>query len=347
VTGDSQAGAAGQDAAPVMQLCATIESMMAAQVIGTAARLGLADQLAQGPKSAGETVRAIGADPGLGRRFLLACVSVGLLTETEPGLFALTPAGECLRSDGQSLRDLAIATTSPGFWLPMGRLCDVVRTGLPAAEPALGMTIWDYYRANPEEGAHFTTAMRQNTAESPAELTRHYDFSRFSRIVDIGGGRGDLLAAILAVAPAASGVLFDRPEAIKEAAEVMAAHGLAGRAEVAGGDFLDEVPPAGDLYVMRIVLCDWDDAHAIQILRNCLRAGRPGARVLIAEMLMSGAEAGSSRHLHDLIEFAVTGGRVRTATDMEKLTAEAGYHGGQVVAAMDAMTLFEAQARCP
>ncbi|MGH3155883.1 MAG: methyltransferase [Streptosporangiaceae bacterium] len=339
-----QDGTAGQDAAPAMQLCATIEGMMAAQVIGTAARLGLADHLAPGPKPAGEVVRAIGAHPGLGRRFLLACATVGLLTETGPGVFALTPAGECLRSGDQSLRDLAIVTTSPGFWLSIGRLGDVVTTGRPAAERALGMTIWDYYRANPEESAHFTAAMRQNTAESPAELVRHYDFSRFTRIVDVGGGCGDLLAAILAAAPSASGVLFDRAEAVKAAAEVMAAQGVTGRAEVAAGDFLDEVPPGGDLYVMRLVLCDWDDDHAVRILRNCRRAGQPGARVLIAEMLLPGADAGSARHLQDLMEFTVTGGQLRTPADLEKLTAEAGYRGGQVVTALDAMSLFEAQA---
>lgn len=327
-----------------MQLCAALESVIAAQVIGTAARLRLADHLSPGPKPADEVVRAMGAHPDVGRRFLLACAAAGLLTESEPGVFALTSAGECLRSGAQSLRDLAIAITSPGFWLPTGRLGDVVLSGRPAAEQALGMTLWDYYRANPEEGAHFAAAMRENTTESLAEVVRHYDFSRFARIVDVGCGPGDLLAAILAVAPAAVGVLFDRPEAIKDAAQIMAAHGIAGRAEMVGGNFLDEVPPDGDLYVMRIVLCDWDDDHAVAILRNCRRAGRPGARLLVAEMLLPPADAQSPRHLQDLMEFAVTGGRLRTAEDMEKLTAEAGYQSGHVVAVLGAMTLFEAQA---
>jgi hypothetical protein len=95
---------------------------------------------------------------------------------------------------------------------------------------------------------------------------------------------------------------------------------------------------------MRIVLCDWDDDHAVRILRNCRRAGQPGARLLVAEMLLPPADVQSPRHLQDLMEFAVTGGRLRTAEDMEKLTAEAGYHSGHVIAVLGAMTLFEAQA---
>lgn len=342
-SGSGQRDGTGGDAAPFTRLCGMIENVMSAQVAGTAARLGLADRLSAGPLPGDELARAIGAHPDVGQRFLRACAAIGLIAEDEPGTFALTPLGQLLRSDRHEFGHLAITLTSPGFWLPVGRLPDVVRTGICGAELAFGTPVWEYYRANPEEGAHFAAAMSENTAQAAAGMVARYDFSRFERIVDVGGSRGDLLAAILAAAPAATGVLFDQPETVAQAPDVIAAAGVADRVEIVGGNFLEDVPSGGDLYVAKLVLCDWADEDAVKILRNCRRAGRPGSRLLIADELLT-ADAPAVLYMQDLMDLAVCGGRLRTVADMEKLVADAGYHPGRVIATLDTMTLFGAQA---
>lgn len=322
-----------------------VEAMVTAQVIGVAARLGVADHLASGPRSGEDLVRAMGAHTEDGQRFLYACVAAGLLSEEKPDVYTLTPAGGLLRSDGEggSFRNLAVTFTGPAFWLPMGRLIETVMSGSPAAESALGMSIWEYYKTHPEEEAFLAAGMSENTAGAIADVVAHYDFSRFTRIVDVGGSRGDLLCAILAAAPDATGVLFDRPEAVRHVDAAIARHVVAERVDIVGGSFLEEVPPGGDLYVLKTVLCDWDDAHAIKIMENCRRASAPGGRLLIAGMLLP-PDLSSPLHLLSLVCRTAPGGRERTATEMESLIAAAGYHAARLVVATDAITLIEAEA---
>ncbi|HLX49672.1 MAG TPA: methyltransferase [Streptosporangiaceae bacterium] len=329
-----------------------VEAMVTAQVIGVAARLGMADHLASGPKSGADLVRAMGAHPEDGQRFLCACVAAGLLAEEKPGVYALTPAGGSLRSggEGDSVRNLAITYTGPAFWLPMGRLIETIMTGASAAGSALGMNVWDFYKAHPEEEAFLAAGLSEDTAGGIADVVGNYDFSRFKRIVDVGGSRGDLLCAILAAVPAASGVLFDRPETVRNAAGIIASHGLGERVEIVGGSFFEEIPGDGDLYVLKRVLCDWDDAHALQVLENCRRACGPGAHLLIAGGMLPSpppaptpvtAGLSSPLHLLSLVCRAVTGGKERTVADMRNLIAEAGW---RTTATMDEVPLVEAEA---
>jgi O-methyltransferase domain len=273
--------------------------------------------------------------------------------QEKPGVYTLTPAGRSLRSggEGESVRNLAITYTGPAFWLPIGRLMETIVTGASAAGSALGMNVWDFYKAHPEEEAFLAAGLSEDTAGGIADVMRHYDFSRFRRIVDVGGSRGDLLCAILAAVPAASGVLFDRPETVRNAADIIASHGFAGRVEIVGGDFFaDEVPRGGDLYVLKRVLCDWDDAHAVKVLDNCRRACALGTRLLVAGGMLPAPppaptplspDLSSPAHLLALVCRAVTGGKERTVTDMKNLLAEAGW---RTVATTDEVPLIEAEA---
>ncbi|MGH3866950.1 MAG: methyltransferase [Pseudonocardiaceae bacterium] len=253
---------------PAMRLIQMIQSAQVTQILATVARLGLADLLAEGPRSNAELAGATGADPDGLTRLLRAATTVELITETEPDRFSLTPLGAYLATNAQpaSLRDLAMALAAPGHWLPIGCLFDAVMTGRASTTTALGMGLWDYYQEHPEEDAMFARAMGNVSTRISTEIAACYDATRFSRIVDVGGSQGVLLAGLLAAAPQATGVLFDRPEVIAEARPVITARGLAKRVELVGGDFFTEVPPGGDLYVLKSVLHDWDDAHALRIL---------------------------------------------------------------------------------
>jgi hypothetical protein len=196
------------------------------QAVGVVAQLGVADELATGPRDSDDLARAVGADPRALYRVLRLLAGQGVFTEAPPGSFSLTPLGETLRSDSpDSLRHFAITETAPGHWLPWGRLHDSVRTGRPMAREALGMEIFEWYSNNPEEAGHFSAAMGNLSALAAGELVRVYDFSSVRTVADVGGAHGVLLAAVLQANPAARGILFDLPHVIDSAGKAITSAG--------------------------------------------------------------------------------------------------------------------------
>ena len=287
-------------------------------------RLGVVDHLAEGPRSAGELAHATGAPPEVLARFLGACAALGLLERRPDDVFALTPLGEWLRADHRSLRDLAVAMAAPGHWRSIERLFDTVRTGEPAAPGVLGASLWEYYRDNPEEGASFAAAMSNISDVVAEEVVAHLDVSPFRRIVDVGGSQGVLLARLLEENPRAEGVLFDRPEVLAGARAALGARGLTARVELVGGDFFDEVPGGGDLYLLKHIVHDWDDERATRILRNCHRAGGPGSRLVLVERVL-GPTSHAVDYVADLLMLVMFGGKERSRAEFEALLAAVGY----------------------
>jgi O-methyltransferase domain/Dimerisation domain len=332
-TYDNPSTTAPAEVPPAMRLIQMILASQVTQIVGTIARLGLADLLAEGPRSSAELAGVTGADPDGLARLLRAATTVGLITEAESDRFALTPLGACLATHAQpaSLRDFAMMMTAPGHWLPSGHLFEAVMTGRCTTTTALGMGIWDYYQDNPEEDATFARAMGSLSTSTSTEVAACYDATRFSRIVDVGGSQGVLLAGLLAAAPQATGVLFDRPEVIAEARPVITARGLAERVELVGGDFFTEIPPGGDLYVLKSVLHDWDDAHALRILANCHRAAQPGSTLLVVDGVVPTEPEPSPLHLLNLILLVQLGGRERTRDQHQALLETAGYQLERVI----------------
>ncbi len=312
------------------------------QIVATVARLRLADELAGGPRSSEDLARSTGANPDALARLLRASVAVGLLREVGVGEFVLTPAGEWLRSDGPSLRHLAVAMTAPGHWRSIGRLFDVIATGRPAPDDALGMSLWEYYRHNPEERAVFAAAMGDISAVVAEEVVTHFDVSGFERIVDVGGSQGILLARLLEANPRARGVLFDLPEILSEAHHHLVRRGLADRVELVGGDFFSEVPKGGDLYLLKHILHDWEDQHAARILERCHGAGGAGSVVVLIERLL-GPDSDPVAHVADILMLAMFGGRERTEGEYRSLLEGAGYRLERVVP-LSMFALLEARA---
>jgi hypothetical protein len=304
-----------------------IQGYWVSQICSATARLGLPDQLGDGARSLGHLAGITGADAdGLGR-LLRAAVTVGLFVETQPDTFELTVLGAQLRDGGQSgsLRDMAIALTGPAHWLPFGRLLDAGMSGRPQASEALGMDPWSYFADHPDERDHFARTMSTISDQASREVVRHYDVSRCRRIVDVGGSRGVLLAGLLKAAPAAVGVLFDLPGVVDGARAALAAANLADRIELVGGDFFEAVPADGDLYLLKSILHDWDDEHALGILRNVHRASQPGTRMAIVERLLPSEPGPSHVHLQNLLMLVELGGRERTREDYADLLDQAGF----------------------
>ena len=317
---------------PPLQMLRIMMGPWVAQVAAAIARFEVPDRLAEGPRTAAELAERAGAEPGAFARLLRAAASAGMLREVSPGLYAATPLGDTLRRDVPgSVRDLVVAELGPGHWLPWGRLHEAVRTGHSQARAALGTDTWGYYAENPEEGASFARGMSNLSAMVAAETAPAYDFSGSTRIVDVGGSEGVMLAAALRAAPQARGVLFDRPEVIARGRGAVAAYGLGARLESVAGDFLKEVPAGGDLYILKAILHDWDDDKSVTILQNVQRAARPGARVLVVEMIVPPTVTLSPVYLLDLDMLVVLDGRQRTETELAALFEKAGLRFDRVV----------------
>ena len=314
-------------------LAELINGYQVSAAIGAFARLGVADALAEGPSTPAELAARLGADQRSLARLLEATLEAGLFEAQGDGRYALTPLGRLLRGDVEgSLRRLAIVSTDEWRWRAYGHLAHAVRTGEPGFVPAHGCRFWEYLAGHPAEAASFNETMSRISAARDAVLAGAYDFGDVQRLVDVGGGHGGLLCAVLARHPHLQGVVFDLPGVAAGARERLLEAGLAERCEVVAGDFLEAVPTGGDAYLLSWILHDWDDETALRILRNCRAAMKDDARLLVVELVVPAADdpvpaPGVTRLVKqtDLEMLAVVGGRERTAVEFGELFAQAGF----------------------
>jgi SAM-dependent methyltransferase len=313
------------------------------QAVGVIAQLGVADQLAAGPRGSDELARAVDAEPRALYRVLRLLASLGVFEEASPGSFGLTSLGETLTSDAPgSVRNFAITETAPGHWLPWGRLLESVQTGRPMAREALGMDLFDWYAQNPEEAGYFNAAMGNLSALAASELVRVYDVSAVRTVADIGGAHGVLLAAVLGANPAARGILFDLPHVIATAEEAIAAEGLSTRCELVSGDFFEAVTEGADLHLLKQIVHDWDDERATQLLRNCHRALAPEGTLLLVEMVIPPDNRPSPAQAMDLNMLVLLGGRERTEVEYQRLLQAAGFRLARVIPTHSPFSVIEA-----
>ena len=320
------------------------EGMWVAQCVATAARLGIADALAQSqPQGSRTLARAVGADASALTRLLRALASLGVLAEPSPQQYALTPVSELLRQDVPgSMRDWLIAETDTPHWQAWGQLYEGVRSGRTAIPELFGMHIYDYYAAHPADLAYFSRAMGNVSALVAKGTVQHYDFSRARHIVDVGGADGGLLLAILEANPHVHGTVFDRPQVVGAARQAIEAKNYQARCEAVAGDFFEAVPQGGDLYVLKFILVDWKDAEALRILQNCRTAITPDGKLLVIEMTIPDTNEPSPGQLFDLNMLVMTGGQERTQSEYGALLAKAGFRLNRVVPTGSPFQVLEA-----
>ena len=324
------------------QLLKMIRSFWISQIVGTLARLEIADRLARGPLESSALADAIECEPRATFRLLRAAVSLGLVVMLPDGRFGLAPPGELLRSDvPDSVRDFAVAMTGPGSWLPWGRLTEAIREGERQAVAALGHEFFDYYAANPVEGDAFTGAMAHHSASVAKPLARALDTSAVNHVVDIGGASGTIIAALLEANPALRGTVLERADVVPRAEAALAKLGLASRCRAVAGDFFDSVPEA-DLYVLKVILHDWDDQQSVNILRNCARAMRPNGRVVLVERLVPEHGDPGEAAISDLNMLVLLPGRERTASEFAELFRAAGMKLDRISELASSLALIEA-----
>lgn len=331
---------------PAAALVQMITGSWVSHAVSAAARLGVADVLKDGPKSSEELAPAVGVDARALYRLLRALTSVGLFVEDEDSRFSLTPLGTYLRSDVPgSLRAAALYFGSEELSRAWSHLSHSVQTGHPAFDHVFGMGSFEYFAHHPEIGRVFNEAMTGLARQRAAAVVAAYDFSGLRKIVDVGGGQGELLTAVLKAHPTITGVLFDLPATITSAQQNIAAADLTGRCTLMAGDFFVAVPSGGDAYVLSTVIHDWLDDKATVILQNCHRAmGKNGRLLLIERVLPSRVERSATLHpytsLADLM-MMVIGGQERTEAEFCALYAHAGFTLTRVIPTQSPFSVIE------
>jgi hypothetical protein len=309
---------------------ATLRSLIGgyriSQALHVAASLGIADLLAHGVRTSDELASETGSNPDVLYRLLSALAAIGVFHEDDGRSFSLTSVGDYLRSDApSSLAGMAAYIGRPYYWNAWGHLQHSVRTGENAFRALHGTTVWEYRADHPEEGAVFDAWMTAMTRAVNASLLEAYDFGRFDTVVDVGGGQGALLAALLDRYPTLRGVLFDQPHVVAGAEQVLERAGVAGRCRVESGSFFDGVPEGGDAYLLKAIVHDWEDGEAAEILRSCRRAMGSAGTLLVVERLLGPPNEGADTKFSDLNMLVAPGGRERTLREFEALFESAGF----------------------
>ena len=312
-----------------------------ASAVNISARLGISDRLANGPRTADDLARETGANPDALYRVMRALAGVGMYEEGSPRLFGLTPVGAAL-CDGP-VRWMALWIAGEFNFHVYANAMHSVMTGESAVPKTTGSEVFEHFARNPELSKVFNDAMTGfSTVVIPA-IVESYDFSGIRTLVDIAGGHGAVLTAILEKHPGMKGILFDVDHVIAGATPKIEAQGLAGRVSTASGDFFKAVPSGGDAYIMKHIIHDWDDEKAALILSN-IRAvlSKDGRVILLEAVIPPGNEPAMGKGI-DLEMLVMPGGRERTEQEFRALFDRAGFTLTRIVPTASPLSVVEAK----
>jgi hypothetical protein len=335
------------NAAPPPSIMPLIAGFIPARLVFLAAELGIADLIAGGTTTAeGLAQRTSMHAPSL-RRMMRALCAYGVFEERTPGEFALSTMGAQLRSDVPgSLRNFARFFPDQRTWKCLDEIEHTMRTGETGMSRAFGMNSFEWLAKHPKEAAIFNAAMADVTHLAARAATAAYDFSASRVIMDVGGGNGTFLAAVLRSAPAATGILFDVPAGLGEADTILKNAGVANRCKVVAGDFFQPIPAGADLMVLKNVIHDWNDESAAAILARCRAASSAETRLVLMERLMPECMTASAEHQRaaslDMRMLAVAGGIERTEEEYRHLLKRAGFGWTKTIPLGSASAILEA-----
>ena len=298
------------------------------QLVRTAALLGVCDELADTPREAAEVAAAVGADPGLLRRLLRALAGFGVLEEGEDGRFRNTAVGELLRRDVPGgLREVAMALPEDRSWAAWGALPTALREGIMPFDLANGRSFWEALAADSGAASSFNSFMVEQTEVFAPQLLQAFDFSTSARVVDVGGGKGALIAQVLAAHPALRAALFDLEAGLEGADAYLRGRGVRDRCDLVVGNFFEAIPVEADVYLLKYILHDWDDGRAAEILASCRRSMRPGARLIVIDHILPARAVDQPRERRALIidmqMHVLFGARERTEAELRAMLTEA------------------------
>jgi hypothetical protein len=313
------------------------------QTVRAAALYNFADHLAAGTDTAEAIAEAESIDPDATRRLMRTCASLGLMASEDGRHFTGTSLLSTLRQDDpRSLRHFAISQSAAGHWQPWGRFPEAVRTGRHQVTAAHGeANIFDYLSKHPDEASSFTESMSNLSRAAALDIAAVLDTKGTTLALDIGGAGGDVIRAMMRANPELNGGVFDLPHIVPAAAEAAKAEELDGRFTTVGGNFFESVP-AADLYVLKYILHDWDDASCVRILQNCRASLVKGGRIAVIDHLVEATGRPGLAPLMDMNMLDMTGGRERQITEFDSLFTAAGLRRVKVSSA-GAFAVIEAQ----
>lgn len=339
MTEEKSGNASAGELPPHDRLFQMIVGHMVCRGIYVAAKLGVADILAEGPQTAGKIAAKTGTEPESLYRLLRALSSSGIFREEENGEFSLTPMAEHLREDSpDSLKSfvLMVGNTSYAIW---GELMHAIQTGEEAFHRVFGASMFEYFKQNPEKGKVFDAAMEGMHRREIEPMLDACDLRGDETVVDVGGGNGSLMAEVAGRYPGINGVVYDLPEVVERAKRTRGDNN-AGRLRFEPGSFFDYVPEGGDVYLLRHIIHDWSDEKAGLILQNCRKAKKPNARIIVVENVIP---SGNGPYFGKWLDVGMLliGGKERTERQYRELFHAAGLELTRVIPTAANISLVE------
>jgi hypothetical protein len=335
-------GTAPQDLPPHAKLIQMGAASWVSAVVYAAAKLGIADHLAAGPRSAVELAGTTRTHAPSLHRLMRTLAGLGILTERDAQRFALTPLGEALKTGAPgSARATLIAFCGPAFWHSWEEILYSLETGKTGFEKAFGMPVFEYLAQHPEEASFFSEAMVGFHGAEPPAVATAYDFSGVKTVVDVGGATGNMLAAILSRHAALRGVLFDRPHVVRDAPALLKARGVEERVTIEPGDFFQTVPAGGDAYLLSHIIHDWNEDQCLTILGHCRNVIKQDGRLLLVETVLPTGDTPHQGKLQDMVMLVVPGGQERTEAEYASLLGKAGFRLSRVVPTESVVSVVE------
>lgn len=330
-------------AGPALDLLEDSTGFVYPAALGAVAQLGVADHLSGGPRTVAELAEATATHAPFLHRVLRLVATRGIVGEDSEGRFYLKPRGEPLRTDAPlSVRKAIAMVTSSLIWQPTREMATTLREGAPAFDTVFGMPFFAHVMSDPQVGQDFHTGQASISGVYDFMVAQELDLPATGTIVDVGGGFGGLLLRVLRRNTSLRGVLFDQRQALD--GHLLDELGDSDRWELADGDFFDEVPEGGDVYVLKGVLHDWSDEQCVTILRNCKRAMNPGGRVMVAEIVIKPEGDSSFGKTMDVFMMGILPGRERTEAEFAALLSAAGLRLNRVIPTKTPNSILEAVA---
>jgi O-methyltransferase/methyltransferase family protein len=329
---------------PHAQLVQMAMAHWGSHILYVAAKLGLADHLANGPLNAEQLAERTSTHAPSLYRLMRTLAGYGILTEDNSRRFSLTSLGEAMKTGAPGAARATILTIASPWWTAgFAELMHSVQTGKPGFEKMAGMAIFDWLAENPEQASLFNETMVGIHGAEPPAIAAAYDFSGVKKIVDVGGGSGNLLTTIVAKFPESRGILFDMPHVIRDGAATIKARGLTDRITIEQGSFFETVPAGGDVYILSHIIHDWSEDLCLKIFGNCTRVMNPDTRLLIIEMVLPSDNTPHPGKILDMMMLVGPGGQERTVEEYDELLSKAGLRITQVVPTVTPVSVIEAK----
>jgi hypothetical protein len=310
--------------------------------LGALIRHGVPDHLDKGPLAASDLAERAGMDALALVRVLRALAAFGAFQEVSPGVFGNNPVSEMFRNRPGCLCNYALYVSSEHYAKSVAALGYSAVTGQSATRHEFGESFWEHAKKHPKEGETFNRALAELRGEEHQQIANAYEWKGVNAVVDVGGGIGSLLAAIMKNHPEIRGVLLEQPELLVDADRALSEHGLRDRCELRAANFFEPIAATGSIWTLCQVLHDWPDAQCLEILRRCREAMRRTDRLLVIEMLTVPCEPNAQVGLIDMIMLMYFGeARQRTVEEYRHLFRSTDFAITRVLPTAGAFSIVE------